>query len=219
MKYIKKFEKEKLYVYYHIGAIDDDYKVMVEEQVALLIKSELYDAADKIFYSIVGKQDINLPEKFECVYSNEDFTVAELPIINIILKHAQTEDFKCLYFHTKGSAANYLNHLKSEEIAWRKYMEYFNIELWKKNVKLLDDYDTVGVNYRKKNSWHLDHYSGNFWWSKSKYLKTLDDVNNVKINENRNRYKAEMWVLSGLKPNYYCCFDIDPKLFNIKNII
>ena len=56
---------------------------------------------------------------------------------------------------------NYIND-------WRYYMEYFLICKYKICLKELEEYDTVGVNY-------LNHYSGNFWWSKGEYFKTLQD--------------------------------------------
>ena len=117
-----------LHIYYHIGCIDIDYRDIVHDQINHIMSSGLYDNADKIFYSIVGENNLILPEKFECVYKNADIRVAELPIMEVISKHSKSDEFKCFYFHTKGSGRNYSKLPKKVGDEWRRYMEYFNID-------------------------------------------------------------------------------------------
>ncbi len=50
---------------------------------------------------------------------------------------------------------------------WRNYMEFFLLKEYKVCIRLLEQYDTVGVNFRG------DHYSGNFWWARGDYYLTL----------------------------------------------
>lgn len=181
-------------IYYHIGAIDTDTENIVAEQINLLKSTELYQAADTIYCSIVGRQKFSLPDKFEIVYKNEVFSVAELPILKILQEHSKTEDFKCLYFHTKGSSANLQHRDKRIQTSWRKYMEHFCISKWKQNIALLDIFDTIGTSQiEANNGWYKNHYAGNFWWSKSEYIKTLIDVEKIQSN---GRFKAEMLILS-----------------------
>lgn len=196
----------KIYIFYHIGAINADYSNIINDQIDLLIKTKLYEKVDKIFYSIVGNLNIDLPSKFERVYENQNYTVAELPMMDVILDYANKDTFKCLYFHTKGSGGNYIDSEIEVRRKWRKYMEYFNIELWEKNIKLLDNYDAIGTSFRAKTNKYENHYSGNFWWSKSEYIKTLNSVYNI---IGYNRLSAEMWILSNPNAIYYnwCEYD------------
>jgi len=52
---------------------------------------------------------------------------------------------------------------------WVNYMCYFNIGQYGKCISELVNNDTVGCNLHKGPV----HYSGNFWWSKASYLRTL----------------------------------------------
>lgn len=209
-KIIDSTKETPLYIFYHIGAVDSDYQLIVNEQVKLLKDSGLYKKADKIFYSIVGLQKIKLPDKFQCVYSNEDYTVAELPIMDIILTYSKHEIFNCLYFHTKGSGRNHLKTSKDQGEKWRKYMGYFNIELWESNIELLKDYDTVGASFMEKSSWYGNHYSGNFWWAKSSYIRTLNTVTSVDVKNQNDRFKAEMWLLQNPMAKHHNLFSYIP---------
>jgi len=198
--------KPKTYIYYHIGAYDNLCTSIVKDQLHLLQVTGLYNYVDKIYYSIVGDKSFlpQLPSKFECIYENTDYTVAELPILRKLKEHSLKEEFKCLYFHTKGSFGNLHNYSR---VHWRRYLEYFNIEKWKKNIELLNEYDTVGSNYIKGKDWYNNHYSGNFWWTSSDYLKKLEVIDNIQIIRpgvnNTDRYKAEMWLLSNDKAKFY----------------
>ena len=74
----------------------------------------------------------------------------------------------------------------------------------------LDYFDTIGCNIlneclndeAKVNSNHSHHYSGNFWWSKSSYIRSLNylETSNL-LNENLDikRYQCENWILSNKK--------------------
>ena len=89
------------------------------------------------------------------------------------------------YFHTKG--------LKSPDdplinvfTSRRQILDFYTLKKFNINLQLLDKYDAIGC------SLHLYpklHFSGNFWWSKSSYLKTLDNIND-------NYLSPEMYILS-----------------------
>ena len=81
-------------------------------------------------------------------------------------------DDKLLYLHTKGvrrdgEAAVYVYW-------WRTYMEYFLIKEHRLCLHLLEEHDTIGVNFRDAPA---NHYSGNFWWSRGDYFSTLQADN------------------------------------------
>ena len=65
---------------------------------------------------------------------------------------------------------------------------------------LLNNYDTIGCNYKEKGE-NPQHYSGNFWWAKSSYLSRLD------CTKFETKYDAEFQLMSE-----------NPKYFNILKI-
>ena len=42
------------------------------------------------------------------------------------------------------------------------------------------------------------HYSGNFWWANSNYIKKLD-----MLSDSSERHAAEIWILSDLTVNSF----------------
>lgn len=102
-----------------------------------------------------------------------------------------------LYIHTKG-ITQYNTIRETPVREWRKMMEYFLVEKWENCVeKLNDGYDCCGINYQDhaaniNNSLKLIKiFNGNFFWSKSSYIKKLD--NKILF---EHRYSAENWILS-----------------------
>jgi hypothetical protein len=86
---------------------------------------------------------------------------------------------------------------------------------WKTCVDSLNSHDTAGIDYRN----NPPHYKGNFWWTKSSHVRTLQHPENdhwwneLKQNSQdpwirnvSNRFRSEFWVCS--RPN--------TKSFNIK---
>jgi hypothetical protein len=63
-------------------------------------------------------------------------------------------------------------------------------------IRILDRVDVVGVNFRHglfdKNG---SHYSGNFWWARSNYLRTMP------VQDLREKYDAEFWLFRN-RPRY-----------------
>lgn len=105
-----------------------------------------------------------------------------------------------LYIHTKG-----VTHKDSVAQAdWRTMMEYYTITRWKDCVKELAESDAAGAN------WHLGeghmgatsktcggeevipHFSGNFWWANTTYLKTLPVLYPL-----ISKYQCEFWIGKG----------------------
>ena len=78
------------------------------------------------------------------------------------------EDFNVLYLHSKGVKWNNKKQCISD---WVSLLLYFNIKYHEEILNKLDNYDVIGVNLSLEN---IIHFSGNFWWSKSSYIKTLN---------------------------------------------
>ena len=68
-----------------------------------------------------------------------------------------------LYLHSKGVSKPDNPYIKD----WTDYMLYFNVHLYEIAVPNLSYSDACGVNYQG------NHYSGNYWWSKSSYIRKL----------------------------------------------
>ena len=193
------------------------------EQLGALQDSGLYEAADRIFFGVVGGVPINLPSKFEKLFHHPDIRLAELPTLNALRKRALNETFNALYMHTKGVA--YIEKGNTKEIVtfWRKYMEYFCIGKWEECVEALWEFDAAGCEFISTGQ---PHFSGNFWWARSRYLRTLPLVEEITLPEEHSthtRMKAELWVGSNPKLrvkelfhhglNSYCV-EIRPEIYN-----
>jgi len=181
-----------IYGFHHI-CFDKNGKEILQEQLNTLKTSGLYDATKTIYCSILGNmQDFKLPEKYKIVHQAEKSTEYERKILEFLYSFSQTNDAKVWYIHTKG-----LSHYGKETYKrvndWRKYMEYFIIKRWRQCNNDLDKYDIAGVNFLAE----PPHFSGNFWWAKTKYLK------NNPTNFNYKDYvETEMWLMKGKIPPY-----------------
>jgi len=95
------------------------------------------------------------------------------------------------YIHSKG-----ITNLTKYTNKWRKTLECAIIEKYQDNIEALKSgYDVSGI------FWLLHHFSGNFWWAKSSYIKTLprptlEDWNLKTYNEEfwRSKYRYEIWI-------------------------
>lgn len=96
-----------------------------------------------------------------------------------------------LYLHTKGVTAK-----APMQHNWRKYMMHHVVDHHELCIQLLNrGLNTVGANVRDPLN-HKAHYSGNFWWATAGHLQSLEHIQDL-----RDRFKAEFWVLSKRTPN------------------
>jgi len=128
---------------------------------------------------------------------------------------------KISYFHSKGitaiervlKAGDYNRFINYHY--WRKFMDWSVIEKNEDCIKFLDEYDAVGANYT---NWPCPHFSGNYWWANSDYLKTLVDPFDESWwpnyrNEHSDllritpRVKDEMWIGSGKNVKIHSLFN------------
>lgn len=204
--------KQNIIVFIHLCNLGDGYNIFLN-QYARLKKSNIYDNIKKIYICLLGKyedkikQDINKDKNIEILHLNEDVKYYEFLTINKIKEFVDNneEKYNILYFHNKGTrnAGN-----KSVTESWREMMEYFLIDNGTHCINSLDYYDTIGCNILNKNeelisnisNKHCYHYSGNFWWSKSEHIKTLDilDVMKTKEEREKKRFQCENWLLSNI---------------------
>jgi hypothetical protein len=195
-----------VHIYYHIYAIDG-VESIIEEQLSLI------------------KKHINCPYILNIGISIADENKSILNILNILDKskirdvRAKGHEFitldliendknkfgdsdYILYFHTKG-ASKQLDKEYNNIISWRHLMNYFNIEQCIKvfNIFQKTEYNTYGVLYSVLAKNKL--YSGNFWWSTGKYIKTIN-IDGVK----KNRFNAEInYIQNGIDWKPYSSYN------------
>lgn len=93
------------------------------------------------------------------------------------------DDTAVLYTHSKGAMRNMI-----AEDQWRRSMLWHLVFGWQRCVELLQGHDVVGCHWR-----HGNHFAGNFWWARARFLRTLPLVDAAEA----DRYSAELWLGSG----------------------
>lgn len=195
-----------------------DWETIVTEQLQLLLDTKLYQASTKIHYCVFAYENnayrkfVNLVvqhdplNKIQIIKHEENkFEFLTLKLLQDTIKQCDKETY-VLYYHTKGltSVQNCYNKhegcfdktipsstLHKNAVNWRKCLEYFNIEKWTKCTEALNTFDTAGALYIDSSGWPFNkYYSGNFWWSKTSYLKNLPDIDV----DCEARIEAELWI-------------------------
>lgn len=215
----------KVFGFYHVCLVRD-WGYIVKDQIELILKSGLYDRTYKIFVSCLGTVtqrkhlEKMLPPKFKIVFFNEDIKLAEIPIMQYMQDLSKTDKFILWYIHTKGVTSGARN---SNIVHWRKVMEYFIIERYKKCLQTvsLSKCDACGVlaydlssrpSNLTPNGGHF--FAGNFWWSKSKFIRTLPNITQIFNNDRgvHRRAVAEMLFTRRKGARFYSFFQ---KIINI----
>lgn len=218
-----------IYGLYHIYCVNA-WKDLVKEQIQNLKDSGLYDVTGLIYVSVIYSQESDLNYikniiggKICLISQTKDGAKFEFPALDFIHDKSKEENFLVYYFHTKGisytsnakdyPSKDYLK-LKNCTEAWRKMMEYFIFYKWKVAVNVLKDYDTYGSYYMDPivPPFHYKFYSGNFWWSKSDYIKILPELTEE---EHKNRYLAENWLCRKAK-KIFVAFNTSAELYAIE---
>lgn len=204
--------KKNIYGVYFICCLNN-YLEVVEEQLSLLFISGLYNVTNKLFlfvnmYKPEYIQLDSLIDKFDnqkkIIIIKTHENLYEKFAINNYKKYITDLDYYLYYFHTKGVTR--VNDQNNCFALRRKLLNYYTIEKYKINIELLSKYDAIGCSlslYPKM------HFSGNFWWSKSSYLNTLDHVTSS------NYLAVEMYILSNPNCNFISLSQ-DTNIFNMK---
>ena len=192
----------------HIYCVND-WEEISESQIKRMIKSGLYDRADKIYATLnimdgwgnffESEEKVNnLFEKYPKIEVSLHKNHSEYAGIKKVWDLGREDDVKVLYFHAKGVSNKYRRYDKQDEISetkvnsiksWREILEYFLIDNWELCLQQLDEYDNVGVVCN--GGW----YWGNFWWTQSKHLKEKWEPN-----PGADRWYFEAWLNYGPPP-------------------
>lgn len=189
-----------VHVYYHIYTTPG-VESIIDEQMELIQKHFDFPYKLNIGISIANENTPSKPILDKIYgYNKPNYKIRDirckasewvtLDLIQEDMKKFGDDDY-ILYIHTKGASkqkeANYEN-IKS----WRSLMNYFNIEKVKSVFRIFEksDFNTYGVLYSDLGKWKL--YSGNFWWMKGSYAKTI----NLEGVKKQSRFYAETEFIS-----------------------
>jgi hypothetical protein len=150
--------------------------------------------------------------KAQCVYMSTDITDVEYPTITHMYQFAQNNDGYFLYFHTKGVSAPQ----DPVRRAWRNRLTKKTITEYRTCVEYLQNgCDVAGCGWKEHphqssiqppyTIYKHSHFSGNFFWATSTYIKTLPDPKSIEsahrsvkyVNDNRfedYRVMCEVWI-------------------------
>lgn len=187
----------------HFCYMANDWEDRLTQQLNRIYNSGLYDEL-KEYYLVVTdvnnekeKLDILLSKYPKIIleyYSNnklyETYAIQKVHQLGL-----NNSNLNVLYIHVKG-VFNNLKNFKTKETSQQKkesiesfieMLEYTLIDNWKKCIdKLNEGHHIVGVNCVYGMWW------GNFWWTKSEYLKTNREF---VFDENKDsRWKCERWI-------------------------
>ena len=168
-----------VHIYYHIYAIDG-VESIIDEQLNLIKTHFDFPYVLNVGISIAenNTSTTSILEKIKPNLRDVHSKGNEWTTLDLIRKDAEKfgDSDYILYIHTKG-ASKQSDSRYENIISWRHLMNYFNIEKVKNVFKLFEktEFNTYGVILKG----HF--YSGNFWWAKASYLKTIN-LDGIKLN-------------------------------------
>ena len=184
-----------VHIYYHIYTMEGVEEI-IDEQLSLIEKHFDFPfilnigisiPTENISNSIILKKIYSF-KKLNPIIRDMRSKGHEYITLDLIDSDKNTfSDSDCiLYFHTKGASKqkdSKYNNVKT----WRHLMNYFNIEKVKNVFQLFakTEFNTYGVLFGKAGAWII--YSGNFFWMKGDYAKSLE----LSKAKKSSRYSAE----------------------------
>jgi len=195
----------KRYIYIHICCINN-WKDIVGDLVNKIKDSGLYEKIDEIRCCFLGDFTTDFfggDPKIHVRGNSSDLSLHEKFTIDLLREDAINEPhFQVLYMHSKGVSNQYVTNLKKAGYIkdWVNYMCYFLIYKHELAFKTLEGADTVGVNLQLIPP-IKPHYSGNFWWANSDYIKKLEVCPGTYYNA------PESWLTESFSGIYECLWD------------
>lgn len=166
------------------------------EQMSLIEKSGILEQTSNFYVNLwTDVRDLEIPLQDKIILKVFDNKLKdEHETIKLLYDVVKDTDSYVLYFHTKGGS--------DPSCEWRKLsrsqMSHQCVTLWKSAIETLKSYDTYGIRLRERPE---IHYSGNFWWATSDYIKRLN-----RPVRTGNRLENEFWIGRGAGKNYDCKF-------------
>ena len=163
-------------------------------------ESGLYDQTKEIRVGIVNNESVvindeRLNDPKIRIIGHGPSRLYERLTLHTMRKQSENESCQYWYAHTKGvSHFDSNSDRKDFVIDWIKLMIYWNFTKWRTASNSLLNYDVYGCEYTNN---PVPHFSGNFWWANSHYIKTLSNIIGP------NYCDPEFWLLNREK-NFIC---------------
>lgn len=176
-------------IFYHVYKYGPAWRDLVQEQLTRVRRSGLMGDA-RVFLHTTGNGSPLVLQDFPEVIVQEGSggNSLEFGTLRALYDHClDTPNRAVLYMHTKGVT-------KGTQVAtdWRKVMEYFTIDHYKECLRFLNTNDVVGINLLPQ---PYPHFSGNFWWANSNYIRWIDPVSFTSPYKGAMaRLNCEFWV-------------------------
>jgi hypothetical protein len=182
----------KKYCFIHSCNVKESGTEILTDIVSNIINSGLIQHLEKIFIVNIGEnldQNMFCQEKIVVINYSDNYKLCEIPTINLIHTFCEhNQSCEILYLHTKGTTF-YNNPNKQFVTDWKNMMLYFLVEKHTDCFEILKKYDATGCNYITTT--FKNHFSGNFWWANSNYIKQLKRLPDI-----CDRHESEWWILS-----------------------
>lgn len=213
-----------IYVFYHFFAQPNNWIWILDQQLKLVKESGL-SLNSNFYMCITGDVDLNYIKirypfvNIIDIRSTNEPNIFEGQTLQYIHECVQRlevlDDARILYMHSKGSHSN-----STYVSTWRDVLNHEMITKWEHCYNLLDQYDVVGISDTHVIRSNSVITSGNFWWAKVKYLRTLPSpidstqyLDKHHPNDPDYRYCFERWITTN-NPKLYFSFNmnVDPYL-------
>lgn len=187
-----------VYIFYHMFCINDCISKF-KQAYTKITASGLLEITTTIYVILVGDNRHQIYDELSEMYKVtpiiKDSAADESETLKFLWDKCNEEDCNVLYMHGKGVSRGKNIHIDS----WVNYMEYFCINHYAKCIRALKVHDTCGVNLAIT---PMKHYSGNFWWATSEFIRTRDRYNpSTSSNIQDKRWYCEFWLLDTDKCN------------------
>jgi hypothetical protein len=192
-------------IFFHVY-LKNDFSHILLNKFKKFTASGLYEKTNKIYLSLFG--DIEKHQEFltdlKDLYSKIEYVLIankefdnEADTLNFMLKKAESyeKNTPMLYVHAKGVSHTH-PILKKNIGAWVRYLDLYTINKWEECIEGLKENDAAGGLYEASDP---KHFSGNFFWANSEYVKSLPRINKYNI-DSYNR--GEFWILSNTSKVY-----------------
>jgi beta-1,4-mannosyl-glycoprotein beta-1,4-N-acetylglucosaminyltransferase len=173
--------------------------------IKLINSSGLINKLDTVFVNNIGMpidddylNKFDNKNKYEIVNYSGNILLFENPTINRMIEFSKRNSGSyILYLHTKGISYDNNNQQIND---WVDMMLYYLVEKHEVCFRNLENNnDVVGCNFLEQVDNNVPkHFSGNFWWGKSDYLKNLMLLDETKP----SKTECEM-ILFKNNPKFY----------------
>jgi hypothetical protein len=186
-------------VFFHVATMGK-YESIIKDTLTAIRDSLLYQNAHiTICYNGTGNISLDGLDNIRVIQNTQNIAEGEFPTLHKIKQFSISHpNQKVLYIHTKGTSTD--DNVCIDD--WRNYMLHFNVTKWGDCIEQLKENDTCGVDLRTDPTLH---YSGNFWWANTNYIKTLPEFHQMPVILSE-RHKAEFWICYN-RTSHKCLWD------------